>query len=152
MTGYEELNISDPAEAEKLEIRDMYAFWKSGLNEAGLFPYRNFDVLDLPKHLLPLIYLIRVHRKELQFEVRIVGQSLIESSGYNVTGKFVHEVPGGERTQARFEYCVTENRPYASVDQLSWAAHDFKTYSVGTFPFHDEDGQVSNLLSVMCID
>lgn len=152
MSNHEDLNIQDPADAKDPEIQDMYAFWKSGLNEDGLFPYKDFDILNLPKHLLPLIYLIRVHRKALQFEVRIVGQSLIEKGGYNVTGKFVHEVPGGERTQARFEYCATENKPYISNDRLSWATHDFKKYSVGTFPFHDENGQVSYLVCVMCID
>lgn len=146
-----DLRIVDPTESEKSEIKDLYDFWRSSRDSNGNVLFDCFDVLDMPKHLLPIIYLIKVHRDERQFEVRIVGQNVIDLTGTNATGKFIHQMPGAELSQARMEYCVESNAPYASNGPLTWGKHAFKQFSVGTVPLHDECGKVSHLLSVVCV-
>ncbi|MCR9257800.1 MAG: hypothetical protein NXI16_17085 [Alphaproteobacteria bacterium] len=145
------LGIYDPIESKHPEIRALYEFWLNGRDSKGNFNYKRFDVLDLPRKLVSKIYLIRVHANEMTFEVRIVGNDVIQSAGINATGRYIGDMPGAELSQKRMEFCVKNNIPYAADAKLTWGKHDFKSFDVGTVPLHHDDGRVAYLLSVVCI-
>ena len=104
---------------------------------------RDFDVLNLPRALLPHINLIKVHHDARTFEVRIVGQHVITQGGLNTTGRFIHEIEGAESTQKRAEFCVDFNLPYAASGKITWGPNRFNNYAIGTVPLHNEEGKVS---------
>ncbi len=143
------LNLSDPSQATDPAQRALYDYWLSNRDAAGRFHYAAFDVTELPPSLVPLIYLVRVHGEARRFEVRIVGQQVIELAGVNHMGRFIDELPGSAPTQARMEFCLDRNLPYTSSGPLDWGLYPYKSYSVCAVPLHDQGGRVAYILSVV---
>lgn len=147
----QDLGISDPSQTAEAPLRALYDYWLANRDAAGRFHFSKFDITELPGSLIPLLYLIRVHRSERRFEARVVGQSVVELSGVNHTGCFFDELPGAELTQARLEFCHDNNLPYVASGPLTWGRYDYKTFSVCGVPLHDDEGAVAYVLGVVCV-
>ncbi|HAJ22940.1 MULTISPECIES: hypothetical protein [Alphaproteobacteria] len=147
----EKLGIHHPLESKHPEIIELYNFWLESRDKFGLFNFKKFDVLNVPHHLNSKLYLTKVHRELRKFEIRIVGDEAIKNAGLDASGRFVDEVPGAEQAQLRMEFCLDNNLPYAADANLSWGGQGSKKYGVGTFPLHDNEGNVEYLLSIVCV-
>lgn len=147
----QDLGISDPSQAAEAPLRALYDYWLANRDEAGRFHFSRFDVTELPAPLIPLIYLIRVHREQRHFEVRVAGQELIELAGVNPTGRLFNRMPGTELSRARLEFCLDNNLPYVASGPLTWGRYDYKSFSVCGVPLHDDAGAVAYILGAVCL-
>lgn len=145
------LGLADPSQASEPMLRDLYEFWLSRRDRHGRFHFARFDVTELPRHLLPQLYLIKVEPETRRFAVRIAGQRVIDLSGTNAGGRYIDEIPGAERSQARMEFCLDTGLPYMATDALTWGAYDYKSYSVCVLPLHDDAGRIAYLLAAVCV-
>ncbi len=145
------LGLADPSQASDPTLRDLYEFWLSRRDRHGRFHFARFDVTELPRHLLPQLYLIKVEPGTRRFAVRIAGQRVIDLSGTNAGGRYIDEIPGADRSQARMEFCLDTGLPYMATDALTWGAYDYKSYSVCVLPLHDDVGQIAYFLAAVCV-
>lgn len=79
--------------------RAAHGYWARLRGPDGLLPGRqDVDPLDIPD-LLPWVNLVEVHRRmdRLLFRHRLVGTGIVEISGGDHTGRWLHDVPGGGR-------------------------------------------------------
>jgi hypothetical protein len=144
------LGIQDPCEAVHAKITTLHEFWLSKRDAEGFFRHRDFDVLDLPRHLIAHLYLIKVHEAGNRFEVRLAGEEVNKGYGFNIMGKFIDEIPGTDISQKRMAFCVENNMAYAAEGPMTWGEKDFQNFSLATLPLHNDEGQVSYLLGVTC--
>jgi hypothetical protein len=145
------LGMSDPSQTDEPALRELYAFWLERRNAQGRFHYADFDVTELPPHLLPQLYLIKVEPEARRFQVRIAGEQVVRLSGTNATGLYVDEMPGNERAQERMEFCLDHDLPYVATDALTWGAFDYKSFSICVLPLHDDADRITYLLALFCV-
>ncbi|MGP1257289.1 MAG: PAS domain-containing protein [Kiloniellales bacterium] len=143
--------MADPSQAQDRSLADLYEFWLARRDERGHFHFAQFDVTEMPRSLLPFLYLIKVDREAKRFKVRIAGDQVVRLAGLNASGRYIDEIPGAERSQARMALCLEHDLPYISTDPLTWGAFDYKSFSVCVLPLHDDEGNVAYMLAAICV-
>jgi len=135
-----ELQIDQPT------LRRLFAYW-NGKRQGRRFPARaDIDPLELG-FVLGNLTLIDVLRDPPRFRVRLQGTLAASRLGYDMTGKFVDEVPDPEYRQVLLETyrgVVEQGRPMCAVREQTY---DRKThrYEIVWLPLAD-DGETINML------
>lgn len=146
-----DLGMADPSQAQDRSLADLYEFWLARRDQRGHFHFAQFDVTEMPRSLLPFLYLIKVDREAKRFKVRIAGEQVVKLTGLNASGRYIDEIPGAERSQARMALCLEHDLPYMSTDPLTWGKFDYKSFSVCVLPLHDDAGNVAYMLAAICV-
>jgi hypothetical protein len=80
------------AQLTRSKLQGVFDYWDARRGTAP-FPSRTaIDPLDM-RFALGNIVLIDVQREPLRFRFRLVGTSVVEKWGYDMTGRFVDELP-----------------------------------------------------------
>lgn len=74
------------------EIRDpeqlaLYTYWNTLKRDRAVPDYTDFDVVDVPRHVLPHIFLLEYLPDEDDFLHRVVGSEIDEGNGFSASGK-----------------------------------------------------------------
>ena len=87
-------------------LQRFYAYWDE--RRAGRrFPARrDLDPVDF-KYILGFVMLMEVHREPLRFRFRLHGAELVRHGGYDMTGKWIEDLPGEENRRALRDRCLT---------------------------------------------
>jgi hypothetical protein len=106
-----------------------YRYWLSIRPPAGLPGRQHFDPVDIPD-LLPCIWLLDVQRQPFRLRYRLVGTSIVEANGREVTGQWLDEAHPHLRHDAeffsRYRRAVEEARPeWRKGKPRIWAHRDF---------------------------
>ena len=79
--------VQDEEEIHDPEQRAIYGYWL-GLKGDRLAPdYKDFDVVDVPRGVLPHIFLLEYLPDEADFLHRVVGSEIDEGNGFSASGK-----------------------------------------------------------------
>jgi hypothetical protein len=127
-------------------LRKLYAYWDNVRGDRALPAWRDFDVHHL-SFIVPNMLLMEVHRDPLRFRFRVHGHQLAWRIGYDMTGRFVDEMPHPENRAVMTERCrwLVENaRPYLGR-QTRIVGGRLIPYEVVWLPLAD-DGREINLL------
>ena len=80
-------------------ISDMFRYWKSLDQANGMSKASAIDVLDMPVEHLPRIFLVDVEYGEAEprYKFRLAGSYMYQMSGFELTGKYVDDLPLGPK-------------------------------------------------------
>jgi len=141
-----------PEDIPSAELRHVYEMWLSWGRGSTLQQREHLKPDMLIDH-LPYLVLVDYVAAEKRFQVRLIGTKYTEAIGFEVTGKFVDEVPKTEAMQARFSWIVENKKPYyAYLDEMAWADKDYRHYAVVGCPLFDDNGDVNMILYRVSFD
>jgi hypothetical protein len=139
-----------PGEPASPRLRTCHDYWR-GLGRADACPaYRDFDVVDVPRELLPFLILLDVLEGGADFRYRVVGTGVTEAIGRDFTGETVteyrhrHEPPG---VADGYRRVAAEVRPDLYQGTLESVGKEFIAYERLAMPLAGEDGAVAYILA-----
>ena len=128
----------------------LYQYWMARKG-AGRFPARrDIDPLDF-QYLLGHVMLVDVLRDPLRFHVRLHGTDLAERARYDLTGKYLEQLPITEYRDyviERCEYLVERGEP--AVIRTDRILDGYRrAYEALWLPFSDDGATVTMLLCAL---
>jgi len=145
--------LTNAAEVLDSRLRRLYEYWcaKKGTRR---FPARaDIDPLDFP-YMLGNIMLLDVVRDPLRFRVRVHGTEMVMRAGYELTGKFLDDLPITDYRRYVRERCeglVRDGEPLIVRHNRALDGHS-RRYEAIWLPFSDDGQNVSMLLCALIYD
>jgi hypothetical protein len=105
----------------------LYRYWNNCRGDLRFPPRASIDPMDFP-YALGRVSLVEVQRNPLRFRYRLVGTLLTQHLGYEMTGKYVEEIPEPsmrEFTRSFYERALERQGPFhetgtALIERYSW--------------------------------
>jgi hypothetical protein len=144
------LQPSLPVDPASPRLRAFYAYWR-GLAPAGAVPaYSGFDVVHVPRALLPFLILLEVLDAGADFRYRVVGTGVVEAIGRDFTGETVHEYshrhePPG--VAEGYRHVRSLQAPDLYQGTLEAVGKGFIRYERLAVPFTGDAGDVEHILA-----
>jgi hypothetical protein len=148
-----EARLTDSAQIQDSRLRRLYDYWlaKKGTRR---FPARaDIDPLDFP-YVLGNVLLLDVVRDPLRFRVRVHGTEMVMRAGYELTGKFLDDLPITDYRRYVRERCeglVQDGEPRLVRHNRALDGRT-RRYEALWLPFGDDGGAVSMLLCALIYD
>ena len=128
------------------KMRDLYQYW---LNIRGdkLMPSRaDFNPADIVA-ILPHITIVNVERNPLRFKLVLVGSESVKAIGYEVTGKYLSEIPLlNKYAKERYLWVIENKKSYLFSSRLKWSEKSFLRYHMIGMPLSDNGIDVDKIL------
>lgn len=143
VTSADELN--DPI------LIGLFSYWQQ-LPRTGSIPlYESVDVVDMPPHLLPNIFLVEVENQPRNFRYRLVGTELDRRNGFAGTGMRLSEMPidHTEKLAAEFDRIVESGRPRFSSGAFITGDELFRDVERVVAPLSHDGESVDMLLGAV---
>ena len=142
--------VSPPAEIASPLVREMFVYWQR--KSAGRIAPRprDIDPGDI-KRLLPFISISDVIPEPFDLRYRLVGTGVVETSGYDFTGRFLHEMPvttGKERWKAHYARVVKEKRPHYGRYRGDLGPQLTRYVDHGAFPLSSDGVIVDRIIEI----
>ncbi len=148
-----EARLTDSARIDDSRLRRLYEYWlaKRGTRR---FPARtDIDPLDFP-YILGNVMLLDVVRDPLRFRVRVHGTEMVMRAGYELTGKFLDDLPITDYrlyVRERCEGLVRDGEPLLIRHNRALDGNT-RRYEAIWLPFADDGERVSMLLCALIYD
>ena len=141
--------VGSEAEIHDTEQRALYGYWAELKGDRQAPEYRDFDVVDVPRRVLPHIFFLEYLSEEDDFLHRVVGSEIDEGNGFSASGKKLKSfdvirksdlVETLRKSLLSMRPCFSENRYYG---------HDPKGVSIHRLSLPlTRDGEPSHLIGV----
>lgn len=131
-------------------LRRLYLYWHEKKGDRR-FPARSdIDPLDFA-FVLGHVMLLDVLRNPLRFKVRVHGTEMVMQAGYDLTGKFLDDIPIGDYRQYVLERCEGLVRSGAPLGLWHNRTLDGRRrrYEALWLPFSDDGENVTMLLCAL---
>jgi hypothetical protein len=132
------------------KLRRFYDYWVGKCGDRRMPARRDIDPLDFP-YVLGNLMLIDVLREPLRFRVRLHGSNVVARMHYDMTGRFLDEVPRPEWRAYILDRCrglAASGEPLLLTNDLlldAWTSR----YEALWLPFSDDGAQVDLLVCAM---
>jgi hypothetical protein len=139
-----------PAAIREPRLKRLYDYWCAARRERRFPSRRDIDPLDFP-YVLGSLMLVDVVREPLRFWVRLHGTEMVARAHYDLTGKFLDELPISEFR----DYTIMRCRELVEGPQPLWVQHDRELddrryrYQALWLPFSDDDATVAMLMCAL---
>ncbi|MEH6629738.1 MAG: PAS domain-containing protein [Halopseudomonas aestusnigri] len=131
--------------------RKMYNYWLSIHHDDGGLPTRqDFDPMDIVD-LLPLVWMLDVHRNPLRYEFRLLGTALIPILGKEATGQWVDEAFPDIINSGAFDdynHVATTKEPLYRIGTPQYIVPEYKKIERVLMPLVDKNGDCNILLGI----
>ena len=131
-------------------LRDFYDYWCAARGGAAMAPVSAIDPMRLPRSCLPHLSVLEIEPSPFRLRPRLMGTTLVEQLGADLTGRYLDEVPGMAKQLARMEWCARSGQPYLAGDSITFAPNDFRRYQVLILPFGDAEHGVQRIVGAFC--
>ena len=74
-------------------LRDLHRHWEARRGERAMPARADMDPVELPRKLLPNLFLVAVEENPRRFRYRLVGTELTAVMGRELTGRYIDEMP-----------------------------------------------------------
>ena len=148
-----EISLPAAEDIRDSRLRRLYQYWLEKKAQRR-FPTRSdIDPVDFP-YVLGHVILFDVMRDPLRFRVRVHGTEMVAKAGYDLTGKFLDDLPITDYRRyvlARCESLVRDAEPLLvrhdrTLDGKSWK------YEAVWLPLSDDGQHVTMLLAALIYD
>jgi hypothetical protein len=144
------VSVSPPAEIASPFVREMFAYWQR--RRAGrLAPHpRDIEPGDI-KRLLPHLSISDVIAEPFDLRYRLVGTAVTENSGYDFTGRFLHDMPvttGMNTWRAYYIRVVSEKRPLYGRYRGNLGPDLIRYVDHGAFPLSSDGATVDRIIEI----
>lgn len=135
-------------------VREAHAFWESLADFPDLPARSDFTPLDIPRPILPWLFLMQVIRGEdgrLDYRYRLVGTQNVSLVNRDPTGKLASEIfRGGDRKFMieTFDLTVTEGEPTFWDTAVPHERMEKIALWRGLFPLAEDRRNVDTLLGI----
>ena len=143
VTSADELN--DPI------LVGLFSYWQ-GLPRTGSIPlYASVDVVDIPPHLLPNIFLVEVENNPRNYRYKLTGTEIDRRNGFAVTGMRLSEVPidHTDKLAAEFDRIVETGEPRFSSGAFITSDELFRDVERVVVPLSHDGETVDMLLGIV---
>lgn len=149
----EERRVGEALHIEAPRLQTFHDYW-NGLRGHSPAPQRTaFDIVQVPRKLIPHLILLDVLGDRQSFRYRVVGTEVVSRIGREFTGETVQDYYGRHESPEVVDgyISVVERRqPHVYTASLQSIGKDFLTYDRLAVPLLDEDGKVAQILA--CFD
>jgi hypothetical protein len=141
-------NASVVGQIQDPRLLQLYEYWLARKGTRRFPSRRDIDPLDI-RFILGHVMLVDVVDKALRFRVRLHGTEMVERAGYELTGKFLDDLPITEYRRYVIERC----KGLVASGEPTLIRHDrildgrSRQYEALWLPF-SEDGQ--NVTTLLC--
>ena len=142
-----------PGAIREPRLKRLYEYWCSVRGGRRMPARRDIDPLDFP-YVLGNLMLIEVRRDPLRLWVRLHGTEMVARARYDLTHKFLDELPISEFR----DYTIARCRELVAAPQPMWVEHDRELdgrifrYQALWLPLSDDDSTVSMLMCALFYD
>jgi len=145
-------NVS-PAAVQDSRLQRLYDYWQFKKGDRRFPARRDIDPLDFA-YVLGHVMLRDVLEDPLRFRVRVHGTDMVKQAGYDLTGKFIEDLPIAEYRDYVHKRCAGLVRTGEPLVVHHNRALDSRvqTYEALWLPFSDDGQNVATLLCAMIYD
>src|SRR3954469_17894074 len=146
--GADNLAVTDlAAEIVEPRLQKLYAYWTGVRGTRRLPARRDLDPLDFA-YMLGHVMLIDVLRDPLRFRVRLHGSEMTMRARYDLTGKFLDDMPPGTFRGYVIERCrgLVEHAQPVRAEQDRTIDGRIHRYEALWLPLSDDGSTVSMLM------
>ncbi len=129
----------------------LFSYWQ-GLPRTGSIPlYESVDVIDMPPHLLPNIFVVEVENQPRNYKYRLVGTELDRRNGFAGTGMRLSEMPidHTDKLAKEFDRIVDSGEPRFSSGVFITGDELFRDVERVVVPLSHDGETVDILLGVV---
>lgn len=143
-------NETPPVNPASPRLRAFQAYWRGLAPEGAVAAYSAFDVIQLPRALLPFLILLDVIEDGRDFRYRVVGTGVVDAIGRDFTGETVseyrhrHEPPAVAEGYRRV---CARRAPDLYQGTLESVGKEFIRYERLAMPLAGDDDRVAYILS-----
>ena len=133
------------------KVRRMHEYWLAKRAGRAMPRRTDIDVLELRDCLGNLCLLDVVRGPPRRFRFRVDGSNLAALTGFELTGKFVDDVPDARYRDflvTLYERVVATRAPVFLVKAEEWRGRDVEEISV-TLPLSSDGGNVDGILDAV---
>ena len=141
---------SPPVEPASRRLRAFHAYWRGLVTGDGPPAYGAFDVVRVPRDLLPFLILLDVLDGGRDFRYRVVGTGVVEAIGRDFTGETVSEYRNRHEPPAvaeGYRRVCAERAPDLYRGTLESEGKEFIAYERLALPLTGADGTVGFILA-----
>jgi hypothetical protein len=142
-----------PSRIDDPRLARLYAYWLSRKGNRRFPARRDVDPLEF-RYLLGHVMLLDVIGDPLRFRFRLHGTELTRRAGYDLTGKFLDDLPVAEYRDYVIERCkhlVADGEPLL-VHHNRILDNKLRRYEALWLPLSEDGTQVSMLLCALIYD
>lgn len=133
-----------------------FNYWDSARGAKAMPARADIDPLDMPKELLPNLYLIEVVDGGRRFKFRLVGSESTIAAGRSLTGFHIDEInPNkayGEYVSNLYRRVLTRKRPVLSVSNLGLPDQEHRMTQRIMCPLSPDGQLVTMVISCQVFD
>ena len=128
--------------------RQLFEYWREKAAGRRFPARRDLDPLDMV-YVLPFLSLVDVLRNPLRFRGRLIGTSIVEKSGFDLTGKWLDELPIPEYRELllRRVHSIVEASAPLLVRNKQFFGGQWYNYEVIWLPLADDGEEITMLMS-----
>jgi len=97
-----------------------FTYWKSKCGTRTAPSRRDIDVMEIPRRLLPYLQITERAEDGKRIRFRLVGTSIVEAYGTELTGKYMDEVYSGDRLryiEVNYRTVCEKKRPLLVINR-----------------------------------
>jgi hypothetical protein len=136
-------------------LRAFQAYWRTLAPEGAVPAYSAFDVVQVPRELLPFLILLDVLDGGRDFRYRVVGTRVVDAIGRDFTGETVSEYRHRHEPPAvaeGYRQVCAHQAPDLYTGTLESVGKDFIAYERLALPLAGDDGAVGFILACFQFD
>lgn len=132
----------DPNMIDDRRQRRVFDYWAAARGKRMAPTRADIDPTGLPK-LLASLYLYKVLRDPLDYEVVLMGTKLVDVLGHDFTGELLSDIfkdPDFANRKVVYDRVVETGDPHYSIQDAAWTQKEYYSYSRLILPL-SEDGE-----------
>jgi len=133
------------------KIQRMHEYWLAKRADRLMPSRADVDPLELRDCLGNLCIVDVTGETPARFRFRLDGSNLVLSTGFDMTGKFLEEMPDAEYRRfvaAIYQRVLETSAPVFVVNQEDWKGYDLQVESV-TMPLSSDGARVDGILDAV---
>ena len=143
-------NAIPPVDPASPRLRAFQAYWRGLAPEGVVAAYSAFDVVRVPRDLLPFLILLDVIEDGRDFRYRVVGTGVVDAIGRDFTGETVSEYRHRHEPAAvaeGYRQVCARRAPDLYTGTLESVGKEFIRYERLALPLAGDDGAVAYILA-----
>lgn len=131
-------------------VGSLYTWWRSKTSAFDVPDRSAVDPTDL-KRMLPNILISEVHHEPFRIRYRLVGTKVIEVTGFDIGGRFLHELMPAEPNEPwvdHYRWVYVNRHPLLGSTTVPTSAGVPFTYEFGIFPLRKGGDSIEQFISV----
>ena len=140
-------NIDPDLSFDEPELAELLTYWNENRGQRLMPSRADIDPLDLPAHLGNLC-LVDVETDPLRLRYRLIGTTVTETMGRDVTGRNFDEIYDGEILRdslAAYAWIVEHRAPLRMFGHALYSSKSHYLYEILNLPL-SEDGEIVQMV------